>query len=317
MKKKALLLLTALVMLLLLCSCSLFKKKGPDVPGTAESTENTGNPGASDPTDPDTDAHDDPVMERIEQAANGELDLDSLSIDELVEYCQKLGSDDEAAALNQGADYDLYYRDADFVSDDPYAELHFETAKNVKSVSYSDDPWEEKGVEVPDITEGMSPSEKAEYEAMMQELEDFDPEAFQAEIDEMLKDMEGFEDYDPEAEEGTSEDEGYETDPGDAKILNRWPEDEFGRTLPEPDFEVSMLVEDEESLTFVTSLDDISKAKAYAEKVKAAGFTVDAEENSQSIAGITMYYYSASNGKGFSVDITFAGGSLTAVLSKS
>ena len=48
--------------------------------------------------------------------------------------------------------------------------------------------------------------------------------------------------------------------------------------------------------------------KAYAEKVKAAGFTVDPEETDENVMGMSVYSYSASNGKGYSVSVSFTAG---------
>ena len=51
-------------------------------------------------------------------------------------------------------------------------------------------------------------------------------------------------------------------------------------------------------------------------KVKASGFTVDAEEEDQNVYGVVVYTYSADNAEGYQVEITFASGTCGITVSK-
>ena len=91
-------------------------------------------------------------------------------------------------------------------------------------------------------------------------------------------------------------------------LSGEWPENEFTAQIPKPSMKVlhSESAEDEFSVAFLNvSAEDI---KAYAAELKAAGFTVDPEEEDKEIYGVTMYSYRASNPAGYCVELTFAAG---------
>ena len=93
-----------------------------------------------------------------------------------------------------------------------------------------------------------------------------------------------------------------------AQLGGNWPDNEFTKQLPKPDFQLAgaSLKEDEFTVGFTSVT--VEQVKAYAEKVKASGFTVDAEEEDQNAYGVTVYRYSASNASGYHVEISFAAG---------
>ena len=277
------------------CSCNPLEAVKDQL--TADPTENEYVSG-----EPETFS---PEEEKVQEVLTGKKDLDAMSVDELLAYVDAL-QDEDNELLNQGAEYDLLYKDQDQVEFDADAEIGFNYAENAKVAAFSDEPWKEGDFEVLDITAGMSPAEKAEYEAAIQELENFDAEEFQSGMDEMLQGMEGFEDYEPETD-----------DSGDTpSLLDRWPDNEITRQAPVPPFEGAIITEDEDSVTMYATNATDAAVRSYVEAAKAKGFTVDANENDQEIAGYRIYSYTAENADGYQLNVSFVGGAATIVISK-
>lgn len=276
---KKTIILTAIIIFgaMMLCSCSNFFHK----------------PDAS----PDPQAIDQ-EQQYVASAVNGDVDLDSLSLDELLALYDQFLKDDNDAA-NDGVEADLFYGDIEPKPGAADAEIGFEYSSGAQTAVYSDAPWEDKTVEALDITANMSPEDKAAYEAAMKELEDFDAQEFQNGMNEMIQGLEGFEDYDPEQQGGES------------GLLNEWPDNELTRQVPKPPFEDPMIVSGEDSITVMNTSSTLAEAKAYVEQLKGAGFTVEVYENTNEVAGYTIYTFNASNSKGYSVSLTFTSGTTT------
>ena len=289
-KLTALILICASVILaaLALTACSRFKK--PAGPGGEENTY------------PLTEAE-----TTILSVAAGNFDLDSLSLEELNELYDKFLESGETYSINMGAEYDLLYKDVEINGFDPEAEADFTYSQDAQTAVFSDEKWIEKEYEALDITENMSPEEKAQYEAAIAELENFDADAFQREIDEMLKGMDEFSDYDP------SEHQHGPDEPG---IVKEWPDNDITRGLPKPDFKDPMIVSDTSSVTLVSTSSDVAAVKAYAAKLKAAGFTIDVNEQDNEFAGVAIYSFTAYNADGRSVSLSFAAGNASLSITK-
>ena len=285
--RRAIIVTFSMLFACLLCSCSLFQN-GIEAP--AESTDSSSA---------------DPSQEQLISVMNGNVDLDALSLDELLKLYDEFlkGGND---ALNDGAENDLLYRDIDIKPNDPSAEIGFEYPTDVQTATYSDKEWEDKTFEALDPTANMSPDDKAGYEAAMKELDDFDAEELQKSIDEMLKSMEGFEDYDPDSH-------GNGDDPA---ILNEWPDNDITRQVPKPPFEDPMIVADDDSVTVMRTGSTEEEAKAYAKQLKDAGFNKDVNESTNGIAGFSIYTFTAENQNGLSVSLTFASGTTTVSFNK-
>ena len=56
--------------------------------------------------------------------------------------------------------------------------------------------------------------------------------------------------------------------------------------------------------------------KAYADKVKAKGFTIDAEEQDREVYGVTIYTYEAYNEDGYYVSVFYTSGTSGVTVSK-
>ena len=95
-----------------------------------------------------------------------------------------------------------------------------------------------------------------------------------------------------------------------------WPDNEFTRLVPKPDFRsVAASASDDEFTAAFLSV-TVDKIKAYAEKIKKSGFTVDAEEEDQNVYGIAIYSYTAYNDEGYCVELSFASGTGGLTISK-
>ncbi len=105
-------------------------------------------------------------------------------------------------------------------------------------------------------------------------------------------------------EDGSLEIEATE---GEIEQLDgNWPENEFTKQVPKPSFDATAANTQEKSFSvaFVdTNVDDI---RAYVAELKNAGFTVDASNKDVEVFGVVAYSYKASNGAGYSVEVTFA-----------
>ncbi len=294
MKKTVIIFTIISIALLLLCSCSLFGSDSEDDRSAA-----------SYPADTTSVS---PETEELLNAVTGGADLDSLSLDELLELYDRF-LEGENDVMNDGAEYDLYYREVETVSGAD-AEIGYDLPENTQTAVYSDKEWENKTYEALDITAGMSPAEKAGYEAAMKELEDFDAAEFQTGIDGMIEGLEGFEDYDPD-------DHGeYESSEDDPVLLNEWPDNEITRQVPVPAFASPTIVADNDSIVVMSSSSTFSEAKTYANQLKTAGFTKDIYEDTNSVAGYDIYTFTAENQNGLSVSLTFAAGTVTVSISK-
>ncbi len=282
MKKLVAILLLGSFSLTLFCSCSIFKRRG-----------------ASDETD---DFVTDPVKEELVAVMNGSLDLDALSPEELL-ACYDTYLRDENEVLRQGALYDLLYKDETIRGEDGTAELGFEFPGHAQKAVFSDDPWEtDRDYGSLDVTVGMTQKEKAAFESMMGDLKNTDIADINSQLEDTLHGIEGF--------------ENYEIGSDIPDITHDWPNSALGRAVPDPGFPGMTVVESGESISAVSTEANEAAVKAYVSKLKAAGFTVNANENEQAVAGYTIYSFSASDKNGVFVTIQFIQGTTSFSVTK-
>ncbi len=93
-----------------------------------------------------------------------------------------------------------------------------------------------------------------------------------------------------------------------AQLGGNWPDNEFTRLVPKPGFKLAGASTSEDEFSAAFQSIDVDQIKAYAEQVKASGFTVDAEEEDQNVYGVVVYTYSAYNADGYRVEVTLASG---------
>lgn len=103
---------------------------------------------------------------------------------------------------------------------------------------------------------------------------------------------------------------------GEAQIGGDWPDNDFTKLLPKPDFEVSAANTDSEMFSAMFSGVTVEQIKEYAEMVKAAGFTVDPQTEDQDVMGMVMFTYTASNADGYTVNVYFAANTSSVTLEK-
>ena len=93
-----------------------------------------------------------------------------------------------------------------------------------------------------------------------------------------------------------------------AQFGGNWPENEFTKQVPKPDFQLSAASTDSDSFTASFSQPDMDLVRAYAKKLQDAGFDQDIDVRDQEVAGMAIYAFEASNGKGYSVSIACTAG---------
>ena len=93
-----------------------------------------------------------------------------------------------------------------------------------------------------------------------------------------------------------------------AQFGGDWPDNELTRLVPKPDFKLAGSSASDDEFTAAFQSVTVDQIKAYAERVKAKGFTVDAEEADQNVYGVVVYTYTAYDANGCCVAISFASG---------
>ena len=97
--------------------------------------------------------------------------------------------------------------------------------------------------------------------------------------------------------------------------MNEWPDNEITRQVPKPAFATPTIVADNDSIVVMSNSSTLSEAKSYVAQLKAAGFTKDIYEDTNSVAGYDIYTFTAENQNGLSVSLTFAAGTVTVSIS--
>ena len=101
-----------------------------------------------------------------------------------------------------------------------------------------------------------------------------------------------------------------------AQLGGDWPNNEFTRLVPKPGFKLAGASTSDDEFSAAFQSVNVDQVKAYAEQVKASGFTVDAEEEDQNVCGVVVYTYSAYDADGYRVEVTFASGTAGITISK-
>ena len=99
-------------------------------------------------------------------------------------------------------------------------------------------------------------------------------------------------------------------------LSSEWPDNEYTRLVPKPDLNVMTANAEDGEFTAAFSKASIEQIRAYAEKLKAAGFDKDTEVQDQEVMGMVIYTFSAKNADGAEVSLTFTAGTATLSISK-
>lgn len=101
-----------------------------------------------------------------------------------------------------------------------------------------------------------------------------------------------------------------------SQLGGSWPSNEFTKLIPDPGFAVLGLSASDDEFTAAFQGVGVDDIKAYADKVKAKGFTIDAEEQDREVYGVTIYTYEAYNEDGYYVSVFFTSGTSGVTVSK-
>ncbi len=94
----------------------------------------------------------------------------------------------------------------------------------------------------------------------------------------------------------------------EAQIGGNWPDNEFTKLVPKPDFALTAASTEGEGFSVAFADATIDQIRAYAESVKDAGFSIDEQTENQEAAGIVVYSYTAKNAEGYTIEIFSASG---------
>ena len=107
-----------------------------------------------------------------------------------------------------------------------------------------------------------------------------------------------------------------DADGGEGQIGGDWPDNEFTKLIPKPDFELFAANTETDSFSVAFTSATIEQIRDYAAKVKAAGFNINEEVEDQEVMGMVIYSFTAENADGYTVEITSANGTSALTISK-
>jgi len=105
-------------------------------------------------------------------------------------------------------------------------------------------------------------------------------------------------------------------DGGEGQIGGDWPDNEFTKLVPKPDFELFAANTETDSFTVAFKSTTVEQIRDYVTKVKAAGFNIDEEVKDQEVMGMVIYSFTAENADGYTIEITSANGTSSITISK-
>jgi len=105
-------------------------------------------------------------------------------------------------------------------------------------------------------------------------------------------------------------------DGGEGQLGGDWPDNEFTKLVPKPDFELFAANTETDSFSVAFTSATIEQIRDYAAKVKAAGFNINEEVEDQEVMGMVIYSFTAENADGYTVEITSANGTSALTISK-
>ena len=90
------------------------------------------------------------------------------------------------------------------------------------------------------------------------------------------------------------------------ELDGNWPKNDFTKQVPEPSFGPTAANTQDKSFSVAFVDAKVEDIRNYVEELKAAGFTVNAENKDVEVFGVVAYSYKASNGEGYRVEVTYA-----------
>ena len=107
-----------------------------------------------------------------------------------------------------------------------------------------------------------------------------------------------------------------DADGNEGQFGGNWPDNEFTKLIPKPDFELFGANTETDSFSAAFTSATIEQIRDYAAKVKAAGFNINEEVEDQEVMGMVIYSFTAENADGYTVEITSANGTSSITISK-
>ena len=105
-------------------------------------------------------------------------------------------------------------------------------------------------------------------------------------------------------------------DGGEGQFGGDWPDNEFTKLIPKPDFELLAANTETDSFSVGFTNVTVEQIRDYAAKVKAAGFNINEEVQDQEMMGMVIYSFTAENADGYTIEITSANGTSSITISK-
>ena len=91
----------------------------------------------------------------------------------------------------------------------------------------------------------------------------------------------------------------------EGQIGGDWPDNEFTQLVPRPDMDIQYAGEDEGEFAVTFAGATLEQIKAYADKLRGAGFTLDEEVEEQEAMGMALYSFSACNADDYQVELMY------------
>ena len=105
-------------------------------------------------------------------------------------------------------------------------------------------------------------------------------------------------------------------DGGEGQLGGDWPDNEFTKLIPKPDFELFAANTEADSFSVAFTSATVEQIRDYVTKVKAAGFNIDEEVEDQEMMGMVIYSFTAENANGYTVEIGYVNGTSSLTISK-
>ena len=92
---------------------------------------------------------------------------------------------------------------------------------------------------------------------------------------------------------------------GEGQMGGSWPDNEFTQLVPKPDMDIQYTGEEDGEFVVSFAGATLEQIKAYADKLRGAGFTLDEEVEEQAVMGMAFYSFSACNADGYQVELMY------------
>lgn len=88
-----------------------------------------------------------------------------------------------------------------------------------------------------------------------------------------------------------------------AHIGSEWPNNEYTKLIPKPDFEIVITTTSEEGFSASFQNVTVAQLKDYVNQIIKKGFTVDSTTTDEEMLGMAVYAYEASNAAGYKISV--------------